>query len=148
MIKIQTKAPNFNLINQDKEEVKLSDYEDKIVLLYFYPKDDTPGCTKEACAITEVYDDFLKAGIIVLGVSADSPESHIKFKNKYNIPFDLLSDTKKEVIKKYEALGLLGFTKRISYLIKNGIIMKIYPKVDPANHALEILKDINIFKSS
>jgi len=147
MIKTQTTAPDFNLLNQNKEEIKLSDYKDKIVLLYFYPKDDTPGCTKEACAITEVYDDFLKAEITVLGVSTDSPESHIKFRNKYNIPFDLLSDSKKEVIKKYEAVGILGLTKRISYLIKNGIIIKIYSKVDPANHALEILKDINIFKN-
>ena len=144
MIKIQTKAPNFNLLNQDKEEVKLSDYQDKVVLLYFYPKDDTPGCTKEACAIKEVYNDFIKAGIIILGVSSDSPESHVKFRNKYNIPFSLLSDTKKEVIKKYGALEPLGFTKRISYLIKKGIIIKVYPRVDPASHALEILKDIPI----
>jgi peroxiredoxin Q/BCP len=141
MLNINTKAVDFNLLDQDKKEVKLSDYKEGTVLLYFYPKDDTPGCTKEACAITEIYDDFKKNNVVVLGVSSDSPESHTKFRDKYDIPFTLLSDLKKEVIKTYGALGPLGFTKRISYLIKNGEIVKVYPKVDPANHALEILKD-------
>ena len=143
MIETNTKALDFTLLDQDKKEVKLSDYKDGTVLLYFYPKDDTPGCTKEACMITEVYDDFKKNNIVVLGVSSDSPESHIKFKAKYNLPFTLLSDPDKKVIKMYEAQGTLGFTKRISYLIKKGIITKTYLKVDPANHALDILKDIN-----
>ncbi len=143
MIKENTKALGFNLLDQDKKEIKLSDYQNDNVLLYFYPKDDTPGCTKEACMITEVYDDFKKNNIVVLGVSSDTPESHVKFRAKYNLPFALLSDVDKKVIKMYEAGGILGFTKRISYLIKKGVIVKSYENVDPANHAFEILKDIN-----
>lgn len=139
MLKEGTKIIDFSLIDQDGVEHKLSDYNGR-VLLYFYPKDDTPGCTKEACMITEVYDDFKKAGITVLGVSSDSPESHKKFVEKYNLPFTLLSDPKKKVIKDYGASSAL-FTKRISYLIENGVIVKAYPKVDPANHAGEILKE-------
>jgi len=142
MLNEGTKIIDFKLVDQDNIEHKLSDYSKGKVLLYFYPKDDTPGCTKEACMITEVYDDFQKAGITVLGVSADSPQSHKKFQEKYHLPFILLSDPEKKVIKEYEANSTL-FTKRISYLIENGVIIKAYPKVDPATHASEILKDIN-----
>ena len=142
MLQEGTKIIDFALLDQDGVERKLSDYNNGKVLLYFYPKDDTPGCTKEACAITEVYDDFKKAGITVLGVSADSPKSHIKFREKYNLPFTLLSDTEQKVIKEYGAFSF-PFNKRISYLINDGMIVKVYPKVDPANHALEILEDIS-----
>lgn len=142
MLKEGTKIIDFSLPDQDNVVHKLSDYSSGRVLLYFYPKDDTPGCTKEACMIAEVYDDFQKDGITVIGVSADSPESHKKFKQKYNLPFMLLSDPNKKVIKKYGAASLLS-TKRISYLIENGIIIKTYPKVNPASHALEILNQIN-----
>ena len=92
--------------------------------------------------IVGLIDDFKKAGITVLGVSADSPESHVKFREKYNLPFTLLSDPDQKVIKEYGAFAF-PFNKRISYLISNGIIVKTYPKVDPANHALAILEDIN-----
>ncbi len=143
MLKKGAKIIDFSLVDQDNVVHKLSDYSSGSVLLYFYPKDDTPGCTKEACMITEVYDDFKKVGIKVLGVSADSPESHKKFKQKYNLPFTLLSDIDKKVIKDYGAFSIL-FTKRISYLIDKGIIIKVYPKVDPATHAMEILKEIGI----
>ena len=142
MLEEGTKIIDFSLVDQDGVVHKLSDYSDSRVLLYFYPKDDTPGCTKEACMITEVYDDFKKARITVLGISTDKPESHKKFKEKYNLPFTLLSDPDKKVIKEYGANSLL-LTKRISYLIDKGIIIKTYPKVDPANHAMEILNDVN-----
>ena len=142
MLKEGTKIIDFSLVDQDNIVHKLSDYLGR-VLLYFYPKDDTPGCTKEACMITEVYDDFKKAGITVLGVSSDSTESHKEFKQKYNLPFTLLSDMDKKVIKEYGADSML-FTKRISYLIDRGIIIKVYPKVDPATHAMEILKDVTL----
>lgn len=143
MLVLQTKAPNFTLFDQDNIERSLTDYTNERVLLYFYPKDDTPGCTKEACTIAQVYDDFKKANITVLGVSADSPESHTKFRTKYNLPFTLLSDPDKKVIEMYEAKNLIGGTKRISYLIDiGGTILKTYPNVDPANHALQILKDV------
>lgn len=140
MLKEGTKIIDFSLVDQDNTTHKLSDYSAGKVLLYFYPKDDTPGCTKEACTITEVYDDFKKAGITVLGVSSDSPESHKKFQEKYHLPFILLSDPDKKVIKDYGAYSYL-FTKRISFLIDKGIITKTYPEVDPASHAIQILKD-------
>lgn len=143
MLKEGKKIIDFSLVDENNVMHKLSDYSSSRVLLYFYPKDDTPGCTKEACMITEVYDDFKKAGITVIGVSSDSPESHKKFKEKYNLPFILLSDPNKKVIKEYGAFSML-FTKRISYLIDRGIIIKIYPKVDPATHAMEILKEVGI----
>ncbi|MBK5215819.1 MAG: peroxiredoxin [Candidatus Pacebacteria bacterium] len=142
MLKEGEKIIDFALLDQDSIEHKLSDNSSGRVLLYFYPKDDTPGCTKEACTITALYDDFKKAGITVLGVSSDSRESHKKFKEKYNIPFILLSDPDKKVIKEYGASSLFS-TKRISYLIENGLIKKVYQKVDPANHAMQILDEIN-----
>jgi peroxiredoxin Q/BCP len=142
MLTPQTKAPAFTLVDDTNTTRTLADFFGKPVLLYFYPKDDTPGCTKEACMIRDVYADFETAGIVVLGVSADSVESHITFKQKYKLPFILLADTAKEVIKAYEANGLL-MTKRISYLIgKDGVILAAYPDVDPATHAHTILGDV------
>ncbi len=141
MLQEGSKAPNFTLKNHVGDSVSLSDFTGSKTLVYFYPKDDTPGCTKEACTITEMYDDFEKAGIVVLGISKDSPESHRAFREKYNLPFALLSDPDGSVIDQYGAKGFLG-TKRISYLIDpNGNILKTYPNVDPATHAYEILKD-------
>ncbi len=149
MLKEGKKAPDFKLEDQDGKIHKLSDYKGSLVLIYFYPKDDTPGCTKEACAIRDDYSDFKKLGVKVFGISKDSPESHKKFAEKYDLPFTLLADTKREVITKYNAIkdifGNIG-TKRISYLIgKDGKILKIYPKVDPTTHASEILEDIRSF---
>ena len=142
MLNPHTKAPLFTLVDDTNTSRSLSDFSGTTVLLYFYPKDDTPGCTKEACMIRDVYADFEKAGIVVLGVSADSVESHVAFKEKYQLPFILLSDTDKEVIKAYEANGLM-MTKRISYVIGgDGMILASYPDVDPATHAHTILSDI------
>ncbi len=146
MIEIGKKAPNFKLFDQDNKEHSLSDYKGNLVLIYFYPRDNTPGCTVEACAIRDAYKDFERAGVKVFGISKDSQESHKKFADKYDLPFILLSDPKREVITKYDAIksifGSLG-TKRISYLIdKDGKVLKVYPKVDPTTHGGEILKDI------
>jgi peroxiredoxin Q/BCP len=150
MLNINTLAPDFSLLDQDGVLQSLKQYRGKYVLLYFYPKDDTPGCTKEACTIADVYNDFSRLDVVVLGVSKDSPTSHKKFATKYSLPFTLLSDKDIEVAQLYgawqektmfgkTALGML----RISYLIDpTGKIVKVYPKVDPASHALEILKDI------
>lgn len=147
MLETNTKAPEFTLLNQDSISVSLSDFKGQYVLIYFYPKDDTPGCTKEACMITEAYDEFQKKGIVVLGVSTDSPERHMKFREKYNLPFTLLSDPDREAIQAYGAHGGL-MTRRISYIIDpEGMIVKSYPKVDPATHALDILKDIDVLTS-
>lgn len=141
MLEIGTKAPDFTLPDQNGKKHKLSDYKGSHVLVYFYPKDDTPGCTKEACAIRDTWDDFSKKGIVVLGISKDTVESHKKFEEKYDLPFTILADPEKKVLKKYQALRG-PFTARISYLIDpGGKILKIYPKVDPATHANEILKN-------
>jgi len=146
MLNIKTLAPDFKLTDQNSNEHALSGYLGSYVLIYFYPKDDTPGCTKEACVIRDMYKDFQSNGVIVLGISSDSVESHKKFAEKYGFPFILLSDPEKKVIKVYGANGVIG-TKRISYLIgKDGKIEKIYPKVDPAHHGVEILKDIYALK--
>jgi len=141
MLKVGEKALDFDLPDQDGKLHSLSTYKGQYVLVYFYPKDDTPGCTKEACALRDEYALFEKNGIKVFGISADSKKSHKKFVEKYKLPFTLLSDPEKEVITVYGAGGAIG-TKRISYLInKKGIIEKVYQKVDPPSHAKQILDD-------
>jgi thioredoxin-dependent peroxiredoxin len=146
MLEVKTLAPDFKLLDQDGLAHSLSYHKGGYVLVYFYPKDDTPGCTAEACAIRDAYKDFESNGVKVFGISADSVESHKKFVKKYELPFTLLSDPTKEVIAAYGAKGL-PFTKRISYLIgPDGMIAKVYPKVDPAHHGVEILKDILALK--
>lgn len=150
MLNIGKKAPAFSLLDQNQVKHSLKQYEGKMVLIYFYPKDDTPGCTKEACMIADVYNDFKKLGVTVIGVSKDSPKSHLKFAEKYNLPFTLLSDPDGTMIEKYGAFKektMFGKTSlgivRMSYLLNGeGKVLKVYPKVDPATHALEILNDI------
>jgi peroxiredoxin Q/BCP len=121
----------------------LTDYRGRKVILYFYPKDDTPGCTKEACAFRDGFSQFQKAGLTVLGCSIDSEDSHKKFIKKYNIPFPLLLDPDKKIATAYgvaNGIPILGLDKRVTYVIdENGRILKVYPKVDPAIHATEIL---------
>lgn len=154
MLKIGRKAPSFSLVDQHEVTHTLKAQAGKWVLLYFYPKDDTPGCTKEACMIAEVFKDFKRQGVTVFGVSKDSPKSHKKFVEKYNLPFTLLSDPEMTMMDKYGALVMKKMygkdvrgTNRISYLIDPaGKIAKVYPNVDPANHALELLSDIKLLK--
>lgn len=143
-------APKFTLLDQDGLKQSLSAQKGKWVLIYFYPKDDTPGCTKEACTIAEVYNDFSKMGVTVFGVSKDSVASHKKFADKYSLPFSLLSDEEGKVVEAYGAWkekSMFGKKymgiNRISYLINpKGKVEKVYPKVSPATHALDILKDL------
>lgn len=150
-----TKAPNFSAQDQFGETHTLASHTGKWLLIYFYPKDNTPGCTVEACAIKNAWSDFQDANITVLGVSADSLKSHLSFAEKYSLPFPLLSDPEKTIIQEYEALGkkkMFGREYegilRISYLIgPNGIIKKVYAKVKPQHHAAEILRDIEKFTS-
>lgn len=149
-IEVGKPAPDFTLLDQDGKNHSLSDYKGKWVLLYFYPKDDTPGCIKEACAIRDHYDGFKKIKAVILGVSVDSTKSHGKFRDKYNLPFILLSDEKKEVVNMYGVWAKKKFmgreymgTLRNSYLIDpKGMVAKIYEKVTPAIHAEEVLRDI------
>lgn len=149
-IHIGAKAPEIQLQDQDGAAHRLSDYAGKWVLLYFYPKDDTPGCTKEACTIRDQWKAFKNAGIVVLGVSADSVNSHKKFTEKYALPFTLLSDPEKTVMTAYGAWGKKKFmgreytgTLRMSFLIDpEGKIVKIYTNVKPAEHAEEVLGDV------
>lgn len=142
MLSVGDRAPAFRLLDQHSKPHELASYLGAYVVVYFYPKDDTPGCTKEACMIRDIYQDFKTVGVTVIGISKDSPESHKKFAEKYELPFILLSDPEKKTIADYHAKGGM-FTKRVSYLIDpEGVIVKVYPKVDPASHAGEILKDI------
>jgi peroxiredoxin Q/BCP len=149
-LKAGGKAPDFTLPDQTGKSHALADYRGKWVLLYFYPKDDTPGCTKEACALRDQFPAFGKLDAVVFGVSADSVKSHAKFADKYELPFTLLADETKEMIKAYDAWGPKKFmgreflgTKRISYLIDpRGRIAKAYAKVKPAEHAGEVIQDL------
>lgn len=150
MITINTPAPTFELPDQNGKTHKLSDYKGKWVLVYFYPKDDTPGCTIEACTLRDNMASFDKANAVVLGISADSPESHAKFAEKYSLPFTLLADESKKVIKAYDSWApkkmfgkeFLGI-KRNSFLINpEGIVVKVYEGVKPQEHAQEVLEDI------
>lgn len=150
MITLNSKAPDFKLPDQDGKIHTLKDYKGKYVLLYFYPKDNTSGCTTEACKIRDSFDDFKKYNAVVLGVSVDSIKSHANFSGKYELPFPILSDEGKEVVNLYgvwqkkkmmgrEYMGIV----RMSFLIDpEGKIVKIYNKVKPAEHASEVLLDL------
>jgi peroxiredoxin Q/BCP len=144
------KAPDFKLLDQEGKERKLSDYKDKWVVLYFYPKDLTPGCTMEAIGFTKLLKQFDKLNAVVLGVSADTAESHQKFCEKKKLKITLLSDPNKKVIKKYKAWGKKKFmgkefegVLRITYLINPKMeIAKFYEKVNPLTHPKEVLGDL------
>lgn len=143
MLPTGIQAPNFKLLDHEGNPHKLSDYADSWVLLYFYPKDDTPGCTKEACMLRDSALEYEEANIIVVGISSDDEMSHEKFISKYHLPFTLLSDPDKKVIDMYGAKNNLGMTKRISYLIgPEGMIEKAYANVTPEIHADEVLEDV------
>jgi peroxiredoxin Q/BCP len=155
-LNIGDKAPEFTLPDQDSAPQSLSDYAGEWVLIYFYPKDMTPGCTKEACALRDNYDAFKKINATIFGVSADSPARHQKFIEKENLPFSLLSDEKKEMLESYNVwaeknmygrkyMGIL----RHSYLINpEGSIAKIYKKVKPPEHAEEVLRDLEALRAT
>ncbi len=149
-LKVGQKAPGFHLPDQAGKAHDLKDYAGKWVLLYFYPKDDTPGCTVEACTLRDEFPKFKKMKAVVLGVSADPVKKHAKFAQKYDLPFTLLADEEKKLVNAYgvwakkkfmgrEYMGIL----RNSYLINpEGKIAKIYEGVKPAQHAEEVLQDL------
>jgi len=144
------KAPDFALADQNGEKHSLVENTGKWILLYFYPKDDTPGCTKEACMLRDNFPAFKNLGITVFGVSADDAKSHKKFEEKYDLPFTLLSDTEHAVGVVYGAWGMKKMMgreyegmSRISYLIDPaGVVAKVYEKVKPEIHAEEVLIDL------
>jgi thioredoxin-dependent peroxiredoxin len=143
-------ASPFSLPDQDGVTRSLSDYKGKWVIVYFYPKDDTPGCTKEACNFRDSLHELQAKGVVILGISKDSVKSHKKFAEKYELNFPLLSDESKEVIKAYKAWGEKKFmgktfegTLRTTYLINpEGEVAKVYENVNPTVHAKEILTDL------
>ncbi|HIQ09616.1 MAG TPA: thioredoxin-dependent thiol peroxidase [Anaerolineaceae bacterium] len=145
-----TPAPDFALPDESGQIHRLSDYRGRAIVLYFYPKDNTPGCTKEACGFRDDYADYQAAGVMVIGVSPDPPERHARFKLKHNLPFVLLSDPEHQVLEKYGAWGLKKAygreyygVLRVTYVIDpEGIIRKVYPKVKPAEHSKQVLEDL------
>ncbi|MGN0628589.1 MAG: thioredoxin-dependent thiol peroxidase [Oscillospiraceae bacterium] len=148
MLEIKTPAPDFALSDKDGSTVRLSDFRGKKVILYFYPKDNTPGCTRQACAFAGSYEEFKKLDAVVIGISKDSAESHRKFAEKYGLPFILLSDPEHKVIEEYgvwQEKKLYGKVSmgvvRSTYIIdENGLIEKVMPKVKPDTNAAEILE--------
>lgn len=149
-LKVGDMAPEFTLPDQDGDKHNLNDYLGNWVLLYFYPRDNTPGCATEACTIGEKHTSFTDLDAVVLGVSTDSVQSHDKFAAKYNLPFAILADEDKEVVKAYgvwQPKKMMGKefmgTRRMSFLINpKGRIAKIYAKVKPSEHAGEVLADL------
>jgi len=154
LLQAGAKAPDFNTTDQSGKKVTLKDYRGKKVVLYFYPKDDTPGCTKEACAFRDHFSDFKKLGVEVLGVSVDTEKSHKSFAEKFKLPFTLLADTEKKIVNAYGVWGEKSMygrkymgTNRVTYLInESGRIAAAFPKVKPEEHAQEILAQLTTSK--
>ena len=140
-------APEFSAQTQDRDEMALKDLKGKFVVLYFYPRDDTPGCTKEACGFRDSWEQIHKAGAVVLGVSPDTVDSHKKFARKFKLPFPLLADETKKIVQDYGVWGekkFMGRTymgvQRTTFLIgPDGKIRKIWPQVKPDEHAAEVI---------
>src|SRR6516165_9301868 len=147
LLEVGDKAPAFKTTDQDGDEVALRDFKGKKVVLYFYPKDDTPGCTKEACSFRDGWTKFRGKGVAVVGVSVDDEKSHRKFADKFSLPFALLADTDREIVKAYGVWGEKSMygrkymgTHRVTYLVnEKGKIAAVWPKVKPENHADEVL---------
>ena len=148
MLEVGTKAPEFTLPDKDGNPVSLTDFAGKKVVLYFYPKDNTPGCTRQACAFAGAYGEFKKINVVVIGVSKDSAASHQKFAEKHGLPFILLSDPELTAIqaygvwqeKKLYGKGSMGVVRATFVINENGMIEKVMPKVKPDTNAAEILE--------
>jgi thioredoxin-dependent peroxiredoxin len=147
-LKEGSKAPIFEGIDQNGKEIKLTDFTGKKIILYFYPKDNTPGCTAEACNLRDNYDSLIKQGFAVIGVSPDSEKSHKGFAGKYSLPFPLIADTSKKIMNNYGVWGekmlygksYMGVLRTTFIIDEKGIIEKIIEKVDTAGHTEQIFK--------
>ena len=145
------KAPDFILQDENGKDHKLSEYRGTPVLLYFYPKDDTPGCTKEACNFRDDYSLYQEARVVILGVSPDSPEKHTKFREKYSLPFSLLADEEHKVAELYDVWALkksfgreyFGIVRTTFLISPDGLITKIFKKIRPAEHSAEVLEALD-----
>ncbi|MBG0785182.1 MAG: thioredoxin-dependent thiol peroxidase [Anaerolineaceae bacterium] len=150
IIKAGTKAPDFTLNDNEGQPHQLTDYRGQTIVIYFYPKDDTPGCTKEACSFRDSYADYKKAGVTLIGISPDSEKSHTKFIEKYELPFTLLSDPGHKVCDAYGVWGLKKFmgreyegVYRTTFIIgPEGEIKHVFENVKPADHSQEVLAEI------
>jgi peroxiredoxin Q/BCP len=147
MLKIGDKAIEFKAKSAEGKDISLSDFKGKKIVLYFYPKDNTPGCTTEACGFRDVYDYILEAGAVVIGVSPDNEASHVKFRDKFGLPFYLLSDDEHKIAEMYGAWGekksygktYMGIIRSTFIINEDMVIQKVFPKVSPEGHAEEIL---------
>ena len=154
MIEEGKKAPAFSLKNQDGKAVKLADFAGKSVVLYFYPKDNTPGCTTEACDFRDQHSKLEKAGAVVLGVSPDAEKTHLKFAGKFGLPFTLLADPEHEVAGKYGSWGektlygrkYLGIIRSTFLIGRDGKVAKVWPKVKVAGHVEAVLEAVKSLK--
>lgn len=150
-LKIGDPAPDFSLPDANGQIVNLADFHGKRVILYFYPRDNTPGCTKEACSFRDAYDQFQAMDMVILGVSTDDTKSHEKFIKKFNLPFQLLVDEGGKVAETYDSYGLkkfmgkeyMGITRNTFVIDEQGAIAKIYKKVKPETHIEQILADLS-----
>ena len=147
MLELKTQAPDFTLTDKEGRQVSLSDFRGKKVVLYFYPKDNTPGCTRQACAFAGAYEAFRQKNVEVIGISKDSVASHVKFAEKYNLPFILLSDPELQAIRAYDVWQekkmcgkvSMGVVRTTFIIDEEGMIEHIMPKVKPDTNAAEIL---------
>lgn len=151
-LKVGDKAPAFEGINQSGERVALKNFEGKKLILYFYPKDNTPGCTAESCNLNDNYDAWLSKGFDVVGVSPDSEKSHRKFVDKFGFRFNLIADTEKEILEAYGAWGeksmygkkYMGVLRKTFVIDERGIIKEIFEKVDTKDHTNQIINTLNL----
>jgi len=152
MPKVGQNAPDFSLPDQDGKQHKLTDYSGKWLVLYFYPKDDTPGCTQQACSFRDDLHQLTALGAVVAGVSVDDSSSHAAFAKKYKLPFPLLADKNGEVANRYGALlnlGLFKVARRYTFLINpQGKISKVYTKVETSRHSKEIIDDLKLLRAA
>ncbi|GAB6281907.1 MAG: thioredoxin-dependent thiol peroxidase [Ignavibacterium sp.] len=151
MLEVEKKAPSFKLKDQNGNTVSLNDFKDKKVVLYFYPKDNTPGCTKEACNFRDSIKEIEKYNAVVIGISADSISSHKNFSEKFNLPFPILSDEDKKVLELYGVWKeknmygkkYMGIERTTIIIDENGNVQKIFPKVKVDGHIKEVIKELS-----